>query len=144
MNDIDPKFKTFLKRLRRWKGVTLDLPYRSSHDGKRAKKYKDAQVFSSVLEGSESFFDPPRHALILDIDYPVYVIPSSTEDHSHIYFDVPKGIDQRAWKKLMRALGDAGVIERGYADSAELMGESLLRAPWVKKPPPPPVAEFPW
>ena len=72
-----------------------------------------------------------NHAPAIDIDIPAYLIPSSTEGHSHLYFDVEVPWDKYA--NLLRALADAGIVERGYADASEANGFSVLRLPWVKK-----------
>jgi hypothetical protein len=72
-----------------------------------------------------------RHAVLLDIDYPAYVVPSSTGGHNHIYLDVPDGLSDRQHRRLMKALGKAGVVEKEWAH-ANRHG-SALRPPWVTK-----------
>lgn len=80
-----------------------------------------------------------RHALLIDLDVPAYLIPSSTEGHSHLYVDV--SMNKAAYFRVLDALADAGIIERGYSDVSQRKGATFLRLPWVKKPAP---APDPW
>lgn len=75
--------------------------------------------------------DEEVHKPILDIDFPVHVVPSSTPGHSHVYID--KAMPWDKLKALLDALADAGVVERGYADASIDQGFTTVRAPWVKK-----------
>lgn len=72
-----------------------------------------------------------RHAVILDLDVPAYLVPSSTEGHSHLYIDVK--CSREDYFNLLHALADCGVIEEGYARASEAKGATFLRLPWVKK-----------
>jgi hypothetical protein len=72
-----------------------------------------------------------RHAVLLDIDYPAYVVPSSTGGHNHVYLDVPDGLSDRQHRRLMKALAKAGVVEKEWAH-ANRHG-TALRPPWVTK-----------
>jgi hypothetical protein len=49
----------------------------------------DAQVVSSEI------YDTDRHAPVLDIDVPAYLVPSSTPGHSHLYIYVKASIRRR-------------------------------------------------
>lgn len=88
----------------------------------------DPNVVTSAHNQSEK---KTTHALLLDLDVPAYLVPSSTPGHSHLYVDVE--IDHDRWKLLIHALADAGVIEKGYAEASINRGASYLRLPWVKK-----------
>jgi hypothetical protein len=89
-----------------------------------------------------------RHAVLLDLDVPAWLIPSSTEGHSHLYIDVKCG--RSAYFRLLDALAECNVIERGYADVSKRKGGTFLRLPWVKKEKPMgfapvlPVQKDPW
>lgn len=76
-----------------------------------------------------------RHVLLIDIDHPAYLIPSTTPGHSHLYVDVPGGISDEDYWLLIECLSDAGVIEEGYFKASEARGFTAARLPWVKKPP---------
>jgi len=72
------------------------------------------------------------YALLLDLDVPAQLLPSSTPGHAHLYVDAFMTKDQH--DAVMVALRDAGVIQPGYAESA-LTSQygATLRPPWVKK-----------
>ena len=89
------------------------------------------ELASANVVTSRRIDNPDRHALLLDLDVPAYLVPSSTEGHSHLYIDV--SIEHDKWECLMECLSDAGVIERGYAGASEQRGFATLRLPWVKK-----------
>jgi len=74
-----------------------------------------------------------RHLVLLDCDYPVHVIESSTPGHHHLILDVPGGVEHQQYMKLLAALGQAGVIEEGYANVSVNRGHSDLRLPWIQK-----------
>lgn len=80
---------------------------------------------------------PRRHALVIDIDHPSWLIKSSTPNHYHLIVDVPGGIEDNDYWLLLTALYRAGVIEKGYARASERRGYSAVRLPWIKKPKPP-------
>jgi len=73
----------------------------------------------------------PYHAVLLDLDVPAHLVPSSTHGHSHLYIDV--SVPEPTYFKLLDALADCGVIERGYATASKNKGGTFLRMPWVKK-----------
>lgn len=87
----------------------------------------DANVVSSERIG----FGGQYHAVLLDLDVPAFLVPSSTPGHSHLYIDVTIGQEQ--YFSLLKALADAGVIEPGYAGASIEKGATFLRLPWVKK-----------
>lgn len=74
------------------------------------------------------------HLPVLDIDVPHQLVPSSTEGHSHLYLDVPVKWD--VYVVLLRALADAGLVERGYVEASIEKGATMVRKPGVKKPAP--------
>lgn len=84
-----------------------------------------ANVVSSVLKGTE------LHRPVLDIDIPAALIPSSTPGHSHLYID--RLLSWPQYEKLLAALADAGIIERGYYDTAVKRKATFVRLPWIKK-----------
>lgn len=67
-----------------------------------------------------------RHAPALDLDVPAKLIPSRTEGHSHLYIDVP--MSWRQYRRLLKALAKAGVIEPGYYQASVKKGGSFLRS----------------
>ncbi|WWV91870.1 hypothetical protein GMYAFLOJ_CDS0040 [Microbacterium phage phiMiGM15] len=86
----------------------------------------EANIVTSAIEGLED-----RHLILIDLDVPAYLLPSSTEGHSHLYIDTK--VTTVGLQKVLDALADVGVVERGYADASRARGYSALRLPWVKK-----------
>lgn len=80
----------------------------------------------------------PRHAIVLDIDHPSWLIPSTTPNHYHLYIDVPGGVDESSYFALLDLLGRFGIIERGYAKVSMNRGYTSVRFPWIEKPKPDP------
>jgi hypothetical protein len=87
--------------------------------------HSDAQVVSSEI------YDTDRHAPVLDIDVPAYLVPSSTPGHSHLYIDV--SMSWRTYKKLLRAMVKAGILEKGYVKASIRRRHTAVRVPWLKK-----------
>lgn len=74
-----------------------------------------------------------RHAVLLDIDYPAYLVKSSTPGHYHLYLDVPGGVAHEDYLLLLSVLSKWGVIEKGYARTSKARGFTSLRLPHIKK-----------
>ena len=86
-----------------------------------------AVVATSKLED----YPDDMHSPVLDIDVPHYLIPSSTEGHSHLYIDVPMPWDK--YVKLLEVLADCGIIEPGYLRASLARGFTAVRLPHIKK-----------
>ena len=71
------------------------------------------------------------HTLMLDLDFPVTLIESSTPGHHHLYAD--KLMTWPQYRGVLRAMTKAGLIEQGYYDAARRQQATMLRPPWVKK-----------
>lgn len=96
----------------------------------------DADVVSSAWQNPTAFDGTPRrHVVALDIDYPAYLVESSTPGHHHLYLDVPGGVAHDDYMSLLQRLGALGVIQPGYAKVSQERGHSDLRLPWVPKRP---------
>lgn len=102
--------------------------YSHSPQGEECDVFSGANVVTSRRTDA---YGLERHAVLLDLDVPATLVPSSTEGHSHLYIDVSTGWHN--YKRLLDALADCGVIERGYAEASKRKGASYLRLPWVKK-----------
>jgi hypothetical protein len=72
-----------------------------------------------------------HHKLLIDLDLPAKLVPSSTEGHFHLYVD--HEIEKDAYFNLLNALVRAGLVEPGYVAASESRGYTALRLPWVKK-----------
>lgn len=72
-----------------------------------------------------------RHHILLDIDRPAYLLPSSTPGHHHLY--IGAGVPWGSIVKLLDALEDCGVLDTGYVEASKKRGYTTLRLPWVRK-----------
>jgi hypothetical protein len=85
-----------------------------------------ADLVSSELKDERGW-----HTIALDIDMPAALLPSSTPDHYHLYID--HKMPWRRYRKLLRALYKAGLIEHGYYYASKRRRATHLRPPWRKK-----------
>lgn len=77
--------------------------------------------------------DVTKHKFVVDVDFPVTVIESSTPGHSHLYIDFT--MEKDVYFELLAAMVKAGLVEEGYVGASESRGFTSLRLPWVKKDP---------
>lgn len=99
----------------------------------RANVVSSAKEYPREHNDLDDLFDlsGPYHKVLLDIDRPAWLIPSTTEGHFHLYIDVD--VPEGDYFELLRVLAKCGVIEYGYAESSIKKGGSALRLPWIKK-----------
>jgi hypothetical protein len=128
--------KLKLYKVTNWDEAYVDLDY--SEETRVEAELDAANVASSEIEGPfilTDLFSPkpkgPYHALLLDLDVPAFLVPSSTEGHSHLYVDVQ--IPEDDYFHLLDQLAKCGVIQKGYAEMSKRKGGTALRLPWIKK-----------
>lgn len=85
---------------------------------------KDANLVSSLLPNG-------NHAPAIDIDLPVYLVASSTPGNFHLYFE--KEMTWKQYERLLHAMYEAGLVERGFYEQAVRFRQSYLRLPGIKK-----------
>src|SRR5256885_2546643 len=95
-----------------------------------------AQVVTSLAkhlgQGSPEHPDWKHwHLPVIDIDLPVYAVPSTTPGHSHLYID--KLLVWDDYVKLLLVLADVGIVEPGFVSASESRGFTSVRLPWVRK-----------
>ena len=95
-------------------------------DRELVRALADADVITSKVDVSLDI-----HTVMLDLDVPARLIPSTTPGHSHLYIDVPMSWSR--YKHLLWALKAACVIEPGYYQASVRRGFTSLRLPWIKK-----------
>jgi len=116
-------FEPYPRRL--YKDVKWQDEYgRDGWDRTPATSHMDAEVVSSEIGDG-------IHCITLDIDYPCYVVPSGTRGHFHLYIDYP--LTWSKYKRLLKALARAGVVEKGYVDASIRRKHTAVRVPWKKK-----------
>lgn len=103
---------------------TLDAPY-GTPEVIRVADEQDANVVTSLLSDG-------LHAPVLDIDFIAQLIESSTAGHFHLYLD--KSMTWRKYRRLLKALGRAGILEPGYVRASLRRGHSAVRRPGIHKP----------
>jgi hypothetical protein len=112
------------KTLRHYRGIIGD---NLRPDLREETRYlDDAECVTSQVWGSDG-----KHKVVLDIDMPAALIPSTTEGHFHLYID--RELKWKDYRLLLEALARAGVISQGYADHSIQRKFTTVRLPWVKK-----------
>ena len=66
------------------------------------------------------------HFPCIDMDYPVFAVPSRTPGHTHLYIE--RAVSWTNYKKLLKALLECGLIEQGYYNASIGHGMTLLRS----------------
>jgi hypothetical protein len=67
------------------------------------------------------------HYPLFDLDYGAVLHDSRTPGHYHLYLDRP--IKWRAFKRVLRAMRKAGLIEDGFYKMTKKRGQAFLRVP---------------
>lgn len=129
--------------MKRIPGVLRRKTYMFNTDAPGPETVADVYPTSGGLAPVPSGVDPelvsselhtdlwPMHAPVLDLDFPAYLVPSSTPGHSHLYLERPMSEDQ--YFALLTALGEAGILEKGYVNACIARGFSVVRTPWTTK-----------
>lgn len=90
---------------------------------------EDADIVTSEI--SHIYGGAEAHKVVLDIDFPVKVVDSSTPGHHHLYIDKP--ITWEQYVKIMDALVEAGIVEEGFLGASIARGFTGVRLPWKRK-----------
>lgn len=91
---------------------------------------EEADIITSKISDSGSGKEG-MHTIMLDLDVPATLVPSSTPGHSHLYIDVP--VFWKQYEEILTALGKVHVLESGYVRSSLKRGYTSLRLPWISK-----------
>lgn len=133
MNDIPGKLQRMLYKDVKWQdeygvaGWTRVVAVKDSAEVVSSEVIKCEYAGIAYTEG--------LHSPVLDIDIPAYLVPSSTNGHSHLYFD--HLMTWRQYKRLLKALAKAGIVEKGYVKASIRRKHTAVRVPWLKKKPSP-------
>jgi hypothetical protein len=110
----------------------FDAPgYGKAGEDRSERPIEESNVVSSEICGRDARGLAGQHTLMLDLDVPAVLIPSSTPGHSHLYVDFAIPWDR--YEKLLRALADCGIVEPGYVFASIERKHTALRLPWVRK-----------
>jgi hypothetical protein len=85
---------------------------------------------SSVVESM--YRDSDRHAVVLDVLVPTYAVPSRITGHYDLFMDIPDGLSNRQYKRLLKALVRAGVVSKHWAKHALSSGPASTSLPLQK------------
>lgn len=88
-----------------------------------------------------SLTEDGSHAPVIDIDLPIRAIPSSTPGHYHLYID--KKMSWKSYRKLLKALVEAGLVEEGWYKMSLRRGMTMVRPPRLRKKDDPDIRSVP-
>ena len=71
------------------------------------------------------------HCIAVDVDMPAWLVPSTNENHYHLY--VPLEIPEEDLFEWLDASAKIGLLEQGYVDACKARGMTTLRVPWLRK-----------
>ena len=111
--------------------ATIPEPETTEPDEYDGEHVEEDDIAEAHIILSHDATELGTHRPVLDIDFPVHVVPSSTPGHFHLYLDKP--MPWGKYRRLLSALESAGVIEKGYARVSEARGYTSVRLPWVRK-----------
>ena len=117
--------------------VNFDKALDDSGDGVQADSPTRANIGGTANTiSSHHVAYTARHKVLLDLDVPHKLVPSSTPGHSHLYIDVD--LPKTEYRELLVALRNAGIIQQGILDQFDEHGATFLRLPGNKKNTPEP------
>lgn len=90
---------------------------------------EEANLVSSFVDGEHW----QGHAPVIDLDFPCRLVESSTPGHFHLYMD--RRISWERYKAVLKAMCDAGLVERGFYELSLARGATFVRKPGVMKEP---------
>jgi hypothetical protein len=98
---------------------------------KADKPLAEANSVGSLYIPSDDMTFRTTHKPVLDIDVPAMLVPSSTPGHHHLYIDAPMSWPD--YMKLMKVLGEVGILQKGYVRASIEREASWVRTPWTRK-----------
>ena len=103
-----------------------------------AEKDKRTEVNGLALAEAVSSEDVKtgKHHILIDIDRYCVLIPSTQEDHFHLYVQMGlmgAGLDFDDYAEWLRASAKIGLIEPGYAEASIARRATFVRLPWIRK-----------
>jgi hypothetical protein len=94
--------------------------YRSGEETEVVPR-SNADVVTSEIVGTR------YHAPLFDLDIPHWYVGSGTAGHGHLYIETQ--VSWRRYKRVLRAMVAAGIIEKGYYRATCQRGYASLRLP---------------
>lgn len=111
-----------------WRSDTLNTEVFGQHGEGRwtVEKWEDANLQASLTTDG-------GHAIVLDVDMPAELRPSSTPDHYHFIAYPKKTVPWEQMERFMEAAADVGLISRAYLRHCKQRRMSMVRRPGVPK-----------
>jgi len=94
-------------------------------------KYDVTAAEANLVTSYAVAYTDHLHYPVLDLDFGVQVVPSSTPGQYHLYLD--RIVSWEKYSRVLDAMADAGLLERGYVDASKKRGHTAVRLPWVRK-----------
>ncbi len=122
------------------RAIDQDPDYTEGQARELTRDVEGATVLTSrVDDGTDEAlttpdFYRPRHKVVIDLDLPAQLIPSSTPGHFHLIID--KEMSWGEYTGLLLELARVGIVERGFVSASVSRGHTAVRLPWVPKGPP--------
>jgi hypothetical protein len=91
---------------------------------------EDADLIGSAIGGTSLI---KGHNLVIDLDLPSMLLTSTNGRH-HLVVRLSTPLSTEAYRKLLKALVEAGILEQGNLDRFELDGRTVVMVPWKSKP----------
>lgn len=120
----DLEFETKWPHRRYITSTQIQHGYSVSCESKPARRTEAEYVSSETIYG--------QHAPAIDIDMPCRLVPSSTPGHFHLFIE--KTMPLRQYKKLLKAMARAGIVEKQFYKMAVNRKATHLRTPNNPKP----------
>lgn len=104
------------------------------------RRIEDANLVTSLVDelppldwfGQRAYGDDgPTHKPVIDVDFPVKVLESSTPGHHHLFID--KELTWHQYLRVLDVLAEVGIVERGYVEASREREFTAVRLPWIKK-----------
>lgn len=109
---------------------SADAGHDLAPDGPRTEDWNKATLVISKYR-NQSGYNGGIHWPVLDLDMACHLIPSTHEGHFHLVIEHPMSWDQ--YVKLLKALRDAGLLERWFVEKSIERGYTAIRRPGVLK-----------
>lgn len=113
------------------KRLTVRSEYIDEYDGESASCIVNA-VNPNLITSRSDDLNNTSHYPVIDFDFGLRLLPSSTPGHFHLYID--KGLSWEDYKKLLKVLVEVGLVQEGYLGASLQRGFTAVRLPSVTKP----------
>lgn len=109
-----------------------ELPYKKHANDSQIPAYSSekrtvAQTNKAEADLIGSEVGLGQHCPVIDIDHSIEVVPSLTEGHYHLYIHKP--ITSTEYRKILNALEEASIVQKGFVNQFDQYGQTFVRTP---------------